>query len=62
MIDGNTTDVIDRYLNGRMSSDELTRFSEQLVSDPKLRAMLDAEELIRGTIRGTVVSFLASLM
>jgi hypothetical protein len=49
--DRNRTDAIDRYLNGGMSDGELARFSEQLVSDPKLRSMLDAEELIRGTIR-----------
>jgi hypothetical protein len=47
----NQTERIGRYLSGSMSADEATRFHADLVADPGLRRMLDAEELIRGTIR-----------
>jgi hypothetical protein len=51
MNNSNQTERIGRYLSGAMSADEETRFNADLIADPGLRRMLDAEELIRGTIR-----------
>lgn len=49
--------AIDRYLNGRMSAQEQTEFAAQLAADPTLRATLEAEQLIRSTVRNDIAAF-----
>lgn len=49
--------AIDRYLNGMMSVQEQTEFATQLAANPTLRATLEAEQLIRSTVRNDVAAF-----
>ena len=44
------TAMIDRYLTGRMSQEEHARFAAEMAKDRSLQAMVEAEELIKGTI------------
>jgi hypothetical protein len=43
-------ELIDRFRSGLMSQAEQTRFSELLASDVQLRKLLEADDLITGTI------------
>lgn len=52
-----TPSAIDRYLNGTMSVQEQTQFAAQVAADPALRATLEAEQLIRSTVRGDLAAF-----
>jgi len=47
----------DRYLNGMMNMQEQSQFAAQLAADPTLRAMLEAEQLIRATVRNDLAAF-----
>lgn len=49
--------TIDRYLNGMMTTPEQTQFAAQLAADPGLRAALQAEQLIRATVRSDLAAF-----
>jgi len=51
MTDKIRIDMIGRYFGGKMRPDEIADFQHRLGSDPALRKMMDAEELIRTTIR-----------
>jgi hypothetical protein len=51
MADSNKLEMIGRYLNGQMRPEEQSLFQQKLGTDPELRKMMDAEELIRSTIR-----------
>src|SRR5256885_2400508 len=51
MADNNRIELVGRYLNDQMRPDERALFQSRLGSDPELRKVMDAEELIRRTIR-----------
>lgn len=43
--------LIDRYIHGRMKPSEEQEFQQLLKLDPQLRALLDADQLLRETVR-----------
>ncbi|MCC7437671.1 MAG: hypothetical protein IT211_04175 [Armatimonadetes bacterium] len=49
--------AVDRYLNGTMSAQEQTEFAAQVAADPTLRATLEAEQVIRNTVRNDLAAF-----
>jgi len=49
--------AVDCYLNGTMSAQEQTEFAAQVAADPALRATLEAEQVIRNTVRNDLAAF-----